>query len=274
LIACGRRCNVAPVDPEQTRFAEPAAGASVPRAGGPAPHAGARPPTAGSVLSVFVSPRRLATLAAAGIAACALLGWLGVGVELAHLLQVRTQLAGTPVEPSQQAMVETAQRIIQGVKLGVVALAALAFLAWLYRLRVNVRALGMRRLSYTRQWSVLAFLVPVLNFVRPYQVMAEIWQASDPAVLDPFEWRSAEPPRLLGRWWATCVLAATLQLAAWGLSLSTGGVAFKALLAGVAAIVADVMLAVSASLAYFVVMRLTDTQLAKAELLRAGAESA
>lgn len=262
------------MDPEQPPFAEPETGASVPGRGAPAPRSAVRPPTGGSVLSVFLPPRGLATLAAAGFVACALVGWLGVGVDLANLLQVRTLYTGRVVDGSQRAMVETTLRIAGIVKLVVVALTAVAFLAWLYRLRVNVRALGMRRLVYTREWSVLAFLVPLLNFVRPYQVMSEIWQASDPSVLDPFEWKSVEPPRILGRWWASCVLAATLQLAAWGLSLSTGAIALKVLLASAAAVVADGTLAVSASLAYFVVMRLTDTQIAKRERLQAAAESA
>jgi hypothetical protein len=264
------------VEPEQSPFAEPDAApdVSVVREGDAAPGGAPRPPTGGSVLSVFASPRGLAVTVGVGLAACALVGWLGVGVELAQLLQIRRQLAGTAVDASQVAMVKTTLRIAQIVKLALVAATAVAFLAWLYRLRVNVRALGMRGLVFARHWSVLGFLIPVLNFVRPYQVMAEVWRASDPSVLDPFEWKSVEPPRLLARWWATCVLAATLELGAFGLSLTTRGVAFKALLASGAALVADAMIAVSASLAYFVVLRLTETQLAKRDRLLAESERA
>ena len=116
---------------------------------------------------------------------------------------------------------------------------ALAFLAWLFRLRVNVRALGVRKLDFARHWSVLGFLVPALNFVRPYQVMAEVWRASDPSVLDPFEWKSVEPPRILTLWWGTFVIAATLQLAAFGLGRTAGVIAFKSLVASGFAVAAD-----------------------------------
>ena len=85
------------------------------------------------------------------------------------------------------------------MQLVVFGLTALAFLAWLYRLRVNLRALGVRKPDFARYWSVLGFLIPAVNFVLPYQVMAEVWRASDPSVLDRFEWKRVEPPRILMR---------------------------------------------------------------------------
>jgi hypothetical protein len=262
------------VEPEQSPFAEREASddASAPQEGSAAARKAPRPPAAGSVLSVFVSPRRLALLVAAGLAASTLASWLAVGVELAHARQLYLRHTGAAVDGSQIALVEVTLRVALGLKLAAFALTAAVFLAWLHRLRVNLRALGMRRLVFARHWSWLGFLVPVLNFVRPYQVMAEVWTASDPSVLDPFEWKSIEPPRMLARWWAACVVALTLELTAYGFSLSTQGVAFKALVASVAAIAAGVAIAVCASLAYFVVLRMTDAQLAKRDLLRGESE--
>ena len=220
---------------------------------------------AGSLRPLFVSPRGITRCAAAGLVASTLASWLALGVHLAHLLELRKQLAGGGGE--RLAAVAGTLRIAQGIQIAVFALTAVFFLAWLYRLRVNVRALGVRKLEFARRWSLLGFFVPVLNVVRPYQVIAEVWRASDPSVLDPFEWKSVEAPQILALWWGTFVIAVTLEFAAFGFHLTAGEPAFKSLVASSVAIVADLAAAVCASLGFFLVGRLTATQLAKRERL-------
>jgi hypothetical protein len=224
---------------------------------------------AASLLPPFVSPHALALCVSAGLVLLALVAWLAVGVQLANMRQLHVQLSGTVVDPQQMHQVRVALRIAQAVQVAVFGLTALAFLAWLYRLRVNLRTLGVRKLEFARHWSVLGFLVPALNFVRPYQVMSEVWSASEPSVLDPFEWKSAEPPRILTLWWGSFVIAATLELAAFGFGQTAGMEAFRSLVASGIAVVADAATAVSASLAYFVVTRLTAAQSAKQRRLLA-----
>ena len=48
-----------------------------------------------------------------------------------------------------------------------------------------------------------SFFVPILNLYRPYQIMREIWRASDPATpLDmPYAWTEAPMTPLIGWWW-------------------------------------------------------------------------
>ena len=255
------------METEATSSVEPnaAADASVRRRGGARP----APPAhiAGSLRPLFVSPRGITRCVAAALVVSALVTWLALGVHLAHLRQLHLELSGTGAEAQQLAMITSTLRIAQGVQVAVFAVTATLFCAWLFRLRVNVRALGVRKLVFARHWSVLGFLVPVLNFVRPYQVMAEVWRASDPSVLDPFEWKSVEPPRILTLWWATFVIAVTLELAAFGFGLTAGVPAFESVVASSVAIIANATAAVSASLAFFLVNRLCATQIAKRERL-------
>jgi hypothetical protein len=204
---------------------------------------------------------------AAGLVLFVLVCWVAVGVELAHLRQIHLQLGGAAGGISLSQVLNTLE-ITHWVQLGTFAATAVAFVAWLYRLRVNLRALGVRKPEYARYWSVLGFLVPGVNFVVPYQVISEVWRASDPAVLDRFEWRRVETPRLLMLWWASFVIAATLELAAFGLSETAGVIAFKSLVASAVAAFAHAAAAVSASLAFFVVTRMTAAQTAKYERLR------
>ncbi|HEY8153568.1 MAG TPA: DUF4328 domain-containing protein [Myxococcota bacterium] len=231
-------------------------------------------PAAASQLPLFISPRALTLGVAAGLIVSALVAWLSVGVHLAQVIQLRSQLSGAAVDAEHGHRIWLTLRIAQGVQATVLGVTALFFFAWLYRLRVNARALGVRKFAYARHWSVLGFLIPALNFVRPYQVMAEVWRASDPSVLDPFDWTHLEPPRILTLWWASVVIAATLELAAFGLGQTAGVDAFKSLVANAVAVVADTATGASASLAYFVVTRLTATQAAKRERLLGHAEDA
>lgn len=232
-----------------------------------AARAAALPPSyeAGSLRPLFVSPRGLTRCVAVGLVASTLATWLALGVHLAHLRALHVQLSGSGGDAQQLASIVATLHVAQAAQAATFALTAVLFLAWLHRLRVNVRALGVRKLVHGRRWSVLGFLVPVLNVVLPYQVMAEIWRASDPSVLDPFEWKSLEPPPILALWWGSFVIAVTLELAGFGFWLTAGVPAFESVVASSVAIVADLVAAVSASIAFFLVSQLSAAQLAKRE---------
>ena len=221
-----------------------------------------------SFLPPYVSPRALTRWLAAGLVLFVLVCWVAVGVELAHLRQIWLQLRGSAIGALSLSQVVSMLQITHKVQIAIFALILVALVAWTYRLRVNLRALGVRKPEYARYWAVLGFLVPALNFVVPYQVISEVWRASDPSVLDRFEWKTVETPRRLMVWWVSVVGAATLELAAFGLSETAGVIAFKSLVASAVAVLAHAAAAVSASLGFFVVTRLAAAQMAKYELLR------
>jgi hypothetical protein len=83
---------------------------------------------------------------------------------------------------------------------------AVAFLVWFARARRNLPALGIEDCQYEQWWAVGGFLIPVLNLVRPFQVMREIWNASEPddrSFLTPAQehyWRQVTPP-IVWWWW-------------------------------------------------------------------------
>jgi hypothetical protein len=136
---------------------------------------------------------------------------------------------------------------------------AVGFLVWLHRARVNVRALGVRRLRFRREWTVLGFLIPGLNLVRPFQVVQEIWQASDPSVGDPIAWKKVRTPPLLVLWWAAFVGYLALEVGSGTLLSIVSGLSRIQLAYGIG-MAADACAALSASLGYFVVVRISDAQ--------------
>ena len=106
-------------------------------------------------------------------------------ISLAGAVVALSQIA---LEPNKPAVVarptdilpagEVLTLLIRVVLMAVALLSALFFLIWIYRAHRNLKALGATDLSYSPGWAVGGFFVPILNIVRPYQVISEIWKAS------------------------------------------------------------------------------------------------
>jgi hypothetical protein len=64
----------------------------------------------------------------------------------------------------------------------------------------NLLGFGARLLEYSPGWAVGAFLTPVLNLIRPYSVVTEIWKASVPGT-DGAEWIQEKTPVMIRLWW-------------------------------------------------------------------------
>ena len=59
--------------------------------------------------------------------------------------------------------------------------AAVVFLVWFLRVRVNAEVFNPFGHTNSRAWAGWGWFVPFLNLVRPRRVMADIWDASRPA---------------------------------------------------------------------------------------------
>jgi hypothetical protein len=215
-----------------------------------------------SLFSHFVSTRTTFRWLTGLIVVSAAVLWVTVGFDIAEIRLFERQGQGiaTATDRAAHSIVRDRVFLAQAV---VLTMTSIAFMTWLYRCRVNLRAFGTRRLRYSRNWAVFGFLVPVLNLIRPYQVAREVWQASDPRVTDPFEWKLVQPPPLFHAWWGTFVLFVLFKvLAVWMASSSVYDPQRLQVAQGVE-LLADTMAAVSVTLVYFVVERITDAQEAK-----------
>lgn len=152
---------------------------------------------------------------------------------------------------------------------------AVAFIIWLHRCRINVRALGCRRLRYPRIWAIIGFFVPLLNFFRPYQVVAEVWRASDPrAVETPTAWLTMPVSRYVLAWWVTLLASVSLEILALGLVTHTGVTLEDLFVARSVGVLLGITSASSAILAYLVVSGIEESQQEKwAIICRAEAEA-
>jgi hypothetical protein len=93
--------------------------------------------------------------------------------------------------------------------------AGIFFLMWFHRAHRNLPALGIQEPDYSPRWAVAGFFVPFINVWRPYQVMREVWNASDPDTVEGLSWKEMSPSPLVKWWWALFVLSIYL----WNIAL-------------------------------------------------------
>lgn len=78
------------------------------------------------------------------------------------------------------------------------------FLIWLYRCHKNLPALGAENLEFSPGWAVGWWFIPFLCLYKPFQVVREVWNESDPDVApDDIRFHVAPgAPTLMVLWWA------------------------------------------------------------------------
>jgi|SRR6267143_2511070 len=93
------------------------------------------------------------------------------------------------------------QQSISGLRILLYPITAVFFFMWIHRAHRNLSALGATGLKYSPGWAVGGFFVPFLNLVRPFQVVTEIWKASDPKVSAGSSWQASPSTAMIGQWW-------------------------------------------------------------------------
>lgn len=192
--------------------------------------------------------------------------WVAVGFDIAEIRLLMRQEMGIATATEKAAHAVVGEVVLQ-VQMTLLAATAIAFMTWLYRCRANLRAFGTRHLRYRRHWAVFGFLIPVVNLVRPYQVIREVWQASDPSTTSPLDWKTVKPPLLLRAWWVTFVAFLVFKILAWWMMWSSAYDLTRLQIADGVLLLADFLAAVSVTLVYFVIDHITDAQQAKWESL-------
>jgi len=98
------------------------------------------------------------------------------------------------------------QQLIGFVQLGLGLVSAVVFLMWTSAITKRLTQLGVIDMRYAPRWSVWGFIIPIVNLFRPYQVMSELWKASEvvPGPDDP--WAKKPTPLIVGVWFAILIL--------------------------------------------------------------------
>ena len=210
---------------------------------------------------LFFSTRRSARVVGCALVLAAALSWLAAGYDIGELRALSGGEAAALGTAAKLAHAEAGRRIAIAQVACAVLVAAL-FVPWLYQARANLRALGTRRLRFGREWTYLAFAIPLLNAYRPYQVVSEIWRGSDPSCTDPLGWQRVHTSPLVLAWWVGLAAWVSFELISALLLYFAPGIQHVEI-AHALAFAGDVGAAASASLGYFVVARISAAQDAK-----------
>jgi hypothetical protein len=138
--------------------------------------------------------------------------------------------------------------------------AAMVFLTWLWRSRVNAERLCRAEHRLSRGWTIGAWFVPVVNLWFPKQVVDDIWRTSRPGVpADTYRVDGLTPSPLVSVWWYS-LLANVLVVAV--LRVETRGEVTIEVLkaAAVYGTVSTLLLLVAATLLSQVIRQITQWQ--------------
>ena len=113
---------------------------------------------------------------------------------------------GASVSDAELAANDARQQMFGIAQLGLGLVSAVVFLMWTSAHTKRLIGLGVADMRYAPKWSVWGFIVPIINLFRPYQVMSELWKASDlmPGPDDP--WVKKPTPLIVNLWFAILVV--------------------------------------------------------------------
>ncbi|MFI5216384.1 MAG: DUF4328 domain-containing protein [Candidatus Limnocylindria bacterium] len=69
--------------------------------------------------------------------------------------------------------------------------AAVFFIRWFYLAHRNLGSISVRPATYDSRWAIWGFFIPILNLLRPQQVMREVWTTTSEKWLE-------EPSQVVG----------------------------------------------------------------------------
>ena len=77
----------------------------------------------------------------------------------------------------------------------------IVYMTWVYRSIANLPALGSMSCRFTPGGAVWSFFIPFVNLVRGHQVMATIWQESQPPAVGEKGFYLPRSTAIVGWWW-------------------------------------------------------------------------
>ncbi|MFE2639859.1 DUF4328 domain-containing protein [Streptomyces scopuliridis] len=211
-----------------------------------------------------IAPSSLRPVRGAVRCAVATLALAGAAWAARALWQIRLAMSGMPASgPPDQGdgrhrpltALENAYHVVSALGDVATALCAIAFLAWLPRVRDNARALSGQPPRYAWPWVYAGWIVPVLNLWVPRGIVADVHRASAPG---------ERLPRAVNWWWGLWVAG---MLSGVGLMYtdSTDSVIARAYEDVQLLLAADAALVGAALAGVFVVRALTATQIRTVE---------
>jgi hypothetical protein len=140
-------------------------------------------------------------VAALVLAAATHLWWLIASLHRASYASGLSHTVGGFYLADAQARDHEVQHALIGAAVAEL-LAGVLFIIWLFRLVSDVDRRRPGTLRYSTGWAIGGWFVPLLNLVRPKQVVDDAWRSASPASA----WATTSP-WWIQAWWASWVIA-------------------------------------------------------------------
>lgn len=161
-----------------------------------------------SLLPRVVPLRGLAIAASALVAATCLASILTVWADWNRYSVVRDYLANVP--GVLDADLDTADSTVLRTTLlylGFLVAAGITFVVWLYRARRNAELVNGAEHRRARGWVIGSWVCPIVNLWFPYQVVDDVYRASDPNAPTDLYRTTGLPSAPVVRWWWAAFLS-------------------------------------------------------------------
>ncbi|MEU0484465.1 DUF4328 domain-containing protein [Streptosporangium sp. NPDC006013] len=196
--------------------------------------------------------RGVAVFAVVALVCDSLIGIVAAVIDLWYASLVDRMIVD--LDSVSEAEIDTADFVygLSGILEAVVYLVAVvAFLVWLFRVRANAEILSPGGHRRSQPWLIFGWMVPIINFWFPKQIVDDIWYASS---------RVPSPPRgLFNAWWAAWLIGTWVTNAAVRLLFNSDGLEPLAAAARFD-VVSIVLMLIAAVLAIGVIRKITEAQ--------------
>jgi hypothetical protein len=154
-------------------------------------------------------PRRMKPIAGLGVAVTAafvvqvLSEFVEVYQRWLAILFVGELRPGVAPDMDRAAEIDAATRHAVIANLVVTLVLAILFCSWFHRAHSNLRLAKLPKIEYGSGWTIGGFFVPILNLVRPAQLMTETWAGTSylAGTSRAASWKRSPSNPLVGWWW-------------------------------------------------------------------------
>jgi hypothetical protein len=183
-------------------------GSANPYAPPAAPLDPAPPPAAQAALEGYRPLTTLAQVLTAVMGLLILHDLAEIGHQASVISVMGRVIAGEEVPQASLEAIDQRSVILSVSLIALTIAAVVLFCLVMARGNRNARAFNRMPVTFTPGWAAGYFFVPVLSLWKPFQVMKEIWRASEPHPDPRLDLSFTEVSGLVPAWWAAYVLHA------------------------------------------------------------------
>lgn len=136
----------------------------------------------------------------------------GIACRMSERAMFVRMAAGAAPAPQEAAIHDARLRGVEYLTLAAFAGTAVLWLAWLRLAYGNLALVGSKRSRFSRRGAVGYWFIPVVNLVRPFQVMKDLWLRSE-SMNDRDAYDQLPAPAFLSAWWGIFLADGGLAIA-------------------------------------------------------------